>query len=266
MTDLIHLVKNKKFKQVRDRISQGANVNLVDEEQSSLLHWSVLSGDFQLTNLILQKGANPNAQNKFGCTPLELAINYDEEAIVDLLLKNEAKLFNRNGYMPLHAAAVSGNIALLEKFLTVSTTNSRDDSGRTPLHWASQEGHWEAAAYLIKNGADKDALDHEGFSPLSIAVSSGDQELFELLVNMGARLEGNLLHAAVSWNHTAIVKSLVTEGFNPNQQDQYGNTPLHYAYLNKRKKIITYLIGIGCSQLHKNMDGLLPSEMSEDKE
>ncbi len=66
--------------------------------------------------------------------------------------------------------------------------NAKDADGNTPLHFATQGYDPQIATYLLANGAEIDPLDKNGNSPLSNAVfnSQGNGELIELLISKGA--------------------------------------------------------------------------------
>ncbi len=59
--------------------------------------------------------------------------------------------------------------------------NAKDESGDTPLHLTSLYGHEEVAGLLVEAGADINALNDDGSSPLSLAAESGVQEAVDSL-------------------------------------------------------------------------------------
>ena len=54
--------------------------------------------------------------------------------------------------------------------------------GRTPLHWASENGHLEVAKLLLANNANVDAADKDGRTPLHFACQNGHLEVAKLLL------------------------------------------------------------------------------------
>ena len=64
--------------------------------------------------------------------------------------------------------------------------NSRDASGRTPLHMAAIRGNQVMAEMLLTNGAQVNAEDADGWTPLRWATASGSHEVSELLRKYGA--------------------------------------------------------------------------------
>ena len=55
-----------------------------------------------------------------------------------------------------------------------------DDDGWTPLHFAALRGHLSVVQYLCEQGADKDARDNIGRTPLDLARGC-DAEVEEFL-------------------------------------------------------------------------------------
>ena len=82
---------------------------------------------------------------------------------------------DRSGATPLHAAALKGNLAMAELLLAHgAAVDARDGDGLTPLHNAALSGHAEVAALLLDRGADREARDRDaGATPLFQAAAWG---------------------------------------------------------------------------------------------
>ena len=92
------------------------------------------------------------------------------------------------GQVNLVEAALSANPALAK------SKDSTSDN-RTALHHAASVGSLEIAQMLLNNGADVDAKDDTGFTPLIVAVAAGKGEVVSELIGNGA--EQVCLHAVV---------------------------------------------------------------------
>lgn len=107
----------------------------------------------------MDKGADINAKNKDGDTPLIQATSiggYKE--IVELLISKGANV------------------------------NAKDNIGNTSLKWASYFNREEIAELLVKNGADINAINDVGNTPLVEASKKGHKEITELLIRNGVNL------------------------------------------------------------------------------
>ena len=71
----------------------------------------------------------------------------------------------------------------------VDVNNTKDYHGGTPLHWAAYKGCLDACRLLIEHGADVNALDTFGDTPLSDAISEDHTDVVELLEKHGGRIK-----------------------------------------------------------------------------
>ena len=89
----------------------------------------------------------------------------------------------------IHKAVEAGNIEAVKQHLAAGAdVNAKDSVGWTPLHLASIYDHRETAELIIANGADVNAKNDGGFTPLHAAALNGHKEIAELLIEKGADL------------------------------------------------------------------------------
>jgi HEAT repeat protein len=145
--------------------------------------------------------------------------------------------------------------------------NWRDvQGGRTKLHLAVAEGNRESIEDLLARGADVNAKDETGTTPLFYASSA---EIAELLLSKGAdvnvRARGGAtpLHAAVMTGSADFVGLLLAKGVDPNLKDGLGNTPLHYAASMNNPDLAELLLSKGANTRTKNLGGLTPLAVAE---
>jgi len=92
---------------------------------------------------------------------------------------------------PIHSAAEKGDLAKVKALIAQdpSLASSKDKTGATPLHLAAKENHKDVAEFLLASGADVNAQDKYGFTPLDLALSSYHYiDVVTLLLDKGANV------------------------------------------------------------------------------
>ena len=120
-------------------------------------------------------------------------------------------------YRGLHAAAAKGDTTEIEKLVKAgSPLDARDDHKRTPLHVAAHLRRFEAAALLMKLGADANALDADKYDIVTIAAVADDVAMLKIALaggckatNITSRYDGTALIAAAHLGHDEVVRTLI---------------------------------------------------------
>ncbi len=120
-------------------------------------------------------------------------------------------------YTGLHAAAAKGDAAEIERLVKAgSPLDARDGHRRTPLHVAAHLKRVEAAALLMKLGADANALDADKYDIVTIASVADDVPMLKVALaggckagNMTSRYDGTALIAAAHLGHDEVVRTLI---------------------------------------------------------
>ena len=195
-------------------------INARDEDGATPLMHAALNGSLKLMQLLLRRGANPNLASDEGSTALLWAV--DDLAKLKLLLAGGADV------------------------------NAKTKYGATALLAACfRFGSGPVTAELLKQHAEVNISDDDGFTPLVRAAASGDARNVTQLLAHGADLGRPALltplTAAVWYGNADAVKLLLHKGVPVDQKDGFGFTPLALAGLWDRKEIAAMLLDSGAA-------------------
>lgn len=157
---------------------------------------------------------------------------------------------DESGRTPLSWASEMGQVAVVRLLLAQEKVDvdSRDIFGRTPLLWATTKGHGDVIRELAKRSASVNTPDRMGMTPLHVAAKKGDASLALLLVESGAELESpdgqgrTPLHEAVLYGHGTIVQALIDAGADVHARDKHGDSTLHRASGNRNQEVARSLV------------------------
>lgn len=165
----------------------------------------------------------------------------------------------------MHLAAGFGlreSIAILQK--RQHDLNATDTDRRTPLTWAVSRGQDAAVELLLELGADTESSDRHGWTPLLYAVITDHMASLALLVRNGANVycsdkngQTALLWAVENRNEAAV-KLLLDNDADIESKDLYGQSPLYIAFTSSNLSIIRLLLDRGASTESRNKTGQTP--------
>jgi len=120
----------------------------------------------------------------------------------------------------LHQAAWHGDLQKLKSLIASGANlDARDSRGRTPLHVATFARQREAIRLLAKAGADLDLLEDDRYDAVTIAAVADDATTLSVLLSLGAkagqttsRYDGTALIAAAHLGHDEVVRRLIAAG------------------------------------------------------
>ena len=149
-------------KDIEPLISRGARIDLIDDNGMTPLHYSTL-----------------NAVETDGITIFEGFINPTSEIFVwsskgDITVSRDSGIFQRK--IPLHVQCLK--LIGITKSTHAYLINKVDKKGRTALHLAAQNGDECHTSHLLRKGARTDLTDHEGRTPLDVAIDSTQDNFY----------------------------------------------------------------------------------------
>ncbi|KAJ7019718.1 ankyrin repeat-containing domain protein [Mycena alexandri] len=191
-------------------------------------------GHFQMTQLLIEHGANVNAQGGYFGSALQAASVRGHINIVQLLIEQGANVNAQGGVYnsALQAASFNGHKHMV-CFLIEQGANVNLQGGvyHNALQAASYFGHENIVQLLIEQGANINAEGGEYHNALQAASLEGHINVVQLLIDHGANVNAqgreydSALQAASIGGHETIVQLLIEHGANVNAQGgEYGNT------------------------------------------
>jgi ankyrin repeat protein len=134
-------------------LDHGANIDAPDQQGNTPIHESLMSGRTQIAQLLIKRGARFDANEMLHAVVANQVADRD---VIELLVKKGADFNHRdeNGDTPLHVA-VKGDYRVLTKLLIAhgADVNAQDASDHTPLWYAIGHHNQEIITMLKKNGA-----------------------------------------------------------------------------------------------------------------
>ncbi|MCD4785141.1 MAG: ankyrin repeat domain-containing protein [Candidatus Eremiobacteraeota bacterium] len=266
--EMINAVKSGNVNKVKKLLKQNPNLAISRDDGSkgaihkgkNPLHWAAIKGNGEIIMLILSAGADVNAKDKSGITPLGYSINWGKNNVTMILVKNKADVNMGNGIIgetPLHRAAAKGNNQVIMLLIDHGAViDSRTKSDATPLAFAVIKGKKEAALVLLKKGADVNAKDNKGTAPIHLACGGmkDNDQIVKLLILKGAEVNAKNsrgftpLHVSAFKGYRKITELLIKSGADVNAKNKIGITPLRIAKKRKKSEIVEILKKAGAKR------------------
>lgn len=240
-----------------------------DDGLYTALHFAATKNYVEVTQAILSKGANINAQDKEGCTALHYVSKEGYDHIVRILLdKGAAPNIKATRYFhtALHFAALMGHAGIVRLLLDKNADASvQDKDNATPLHYATKSGRFEVVQILLEKAEANGESDKylkmrakNNFTPLHYAITNGYQEVTEFLLNKGADCNAQddknytALHMAAHNGNVDIVRLLLLKGADVSSVGKDGKRPQN---VTRNPKILADLQAFGAI-----IEGFTPPE------
>ena len=233
-------------------LNNGVDVNTKNDFGYTLLMLAVINCHADMIELLIEWGADVNAQDQSGSKAFDYAFDFERGAYWMGDVASFSMLFDRTDNIKAksidkHALiwATKHNFPELVRTLLHSgvPVDAKDWRGKTAFIWACREGNALTMRYLWDAGAGINVKDNYGKNALINAL----------------QLRNSLCTTRKSYDHiNSIIPLLLKYQADVNAIDKAGNTPLSLAVTNPDNKIFASLIAHGAYiKIHREkLEGL----------
>eukprot|EP00698_Gefionella_okellyi_P025857 TRINITY_DN9632_c0_g1_i1.p1 TRINITY_DN9632_c0_g1~~TRINITY_DN9632_c0_g1_i1.p1 ORF type:complete len:1005 (-),score=178.88 TRINITY_DN9632_c0_g1_i1:44-3058(-) len=201
-------------------VAARANCSTTDDQGSGPLHCGAFTGDAAVCQALVDAGASLMMRDRHNNTPLHIAAKRQPASLMSILLES-----------------VISEVKLREAMA------ARDAVGDSPLHIAVRRGAFDVAKLLVAAGAELEARNNEGATPVLVAARAKQLKTLQaLVVQLGAdpMSRDNAGRTARDW--LPEIDQWVAE-----MQEEMAEMRKIRAYHHKRLSVVTNLLSASCS-------------------
>lgn len=205
MTLLMEAASSGGTEMTRHLIAQGADVNASADSGAAPISFAAHHGNVEALDLLLEHGATLDQRDKRGMSLLMEAANFRKVEMVAHLIARGADLNEElpDGGTALFVAVSRGNPAVVRLLIEHGANVKASEKAASPITFAPSLGNQEIVGMLLGAGADVNSVEHRsGMTPLHRAVSAGPS-MIEFLLKAGAK-RGVLNHEGLTARDLAV--------------------------------------------------------------
>jgi ankyrin repeat protein len=225
-----------------------------DQQRRTALMWAAGLGHERVVQILLEKGAEVNAQGGEYGNALQAASRYGHEKVVQILLEKGAEVNAQGGGYgnALQAASGYGHEKVVQILLEKGAeVNAQGGGYSNALQAASGSGHEKVVQILLEKGAEVNAQGGGYGNALQAASGNGHEKVVQILLEKGAEVNaqgggyGNALQAASRYGHEKVVQILLEKGAEVNAQGGWYGNALQAASRYGHEKVVQLLLEKG---------------------
>ena len=169
-------------------LRQGADPNSVNAEGQTGLYEALRDGSLATAMVLVNwPKTDVNRLNARGESALMLACLQGHEELAEKIIKRGGDI-NKTGWTPLHYAATSGHLPIMQRLLSeYAYIDAESPNGTTPLMMAARYGTTLSVKLLIDEGADVSLKNSQGLSALAFAEQGERPDAIGLIQTAIAR-------------------------------------------------------------------------------
>ncbi|KAJ5675431.1 hypothetical protein N7462_008328 [Penicillium macrosclerotiorum] len=230
------------------------DVNMADDAKTTPLMWASQNGHDRIVQILLERGADVNAQGGDYGTALCAASFCGYDQIVQILLEQGADVNAQGGDYgtALYAASCRGHDQIVQILLEQGADiNAQGGDYGTALYAASFYGYDQIVQILLERGADVNAQGGDYGTALYAASCYGHDQIVQILLEQGADVNaeggdyGTALCAASFCGYDQIVQILLERGADVNAEGGDYGTALYAASCYGYDQIVQILLERG---------------------
>ncbi len=186
ITALMYAVGANNLKAVKILVNAGANINYKPYYNTPPFIQSIIDRDTNIIEFFLRKGVNVNQVDDNGATALHYAAGLGYYDFVQLLLKNGAKINVKadDGNTPLDLATITNSYNVVTLLLSKGANlNNTDKLKNTPLITAAEYDYPDLIKLFLSKNIDYKIKNNFGFDALSVALRNGYFDNAKIIFN-----------------------------------------------------------------------------------
>ena len=191
---IFDLIEKQKLAALKLAVENGADVNIIkcDSYNEMPIHFAAKVGSIEIVEFLINNGADFNAVNKFNETIVHYAASNTDTKLMEYF-KESGFALNvkyKNSLTPLMIAVMFAKEAVAEYLIkNIDAIDDTDGNNKTALHYCSKSGTVNIMKALILKGANINAKNHEGKTPLHLVIDNDAKNVedkVKLLLDHGA--------------------------------------------------------------------------------